>query len=56
MNGQSATLTNDFGDYKEVSGIQIPHNVKISGAMPMPLEFTTSEVEINGKFDPEVFN
>lgn len=56
VNGQSATLTNDFGDYKEVNGIQIPHSVKISGAMPMPLEFTTSEVEINGKFDPEVFN
>jgi len=32
------TITNDFQDYKEVSGVMIPHKIILSGAMPTPIE------------------
>ena len=56
VNGQAMTITNDFSDYKEVNGVLMPHTLKITGAMPMPLEFEVTEVDVNGKFDPAVFN
>lgn len=41
------TLTNDFGDYKETSGILFAHFTRISGAMPQPMEATVTEIKVN---------
>ncbi len=54
-NGQTATTTEDFSDYREVSGIMLAHNQIIVGMAPFPLEMKTSSVEINGQIDSTVF-
>ncbi|RLD21035.1 MAG: insulinase family protein [Bacteroidetes bacterium] len=54
-NGQSVTSTEDFSDYREVSGIMLAHNQVIVGMAPFPLEMKTSSVEVNGEIDPTVF-
>ncbi len=48
-------ITNDIGDYKEVSGIKFPHSVTVSGVMPIPLELKTSAVEVNTEISDELF-
>ena len=53
--GQTQTIVNDFGDYRKVDGILIPHQITITGAMPMPLQMKVEAVEINGDVDPAMF-
>ncbi len=53
--GQKMTQTVDFMDYKDVDGIMIPHKVKVSGAMPMPLQMEVKEVKINAGVDDALF-
>jgi zinc protease len=54
-NGQSVTSTADFSDYREVSGVMLAHNKKLTGFAPFPLEMKTTSVEVNGEIDPSVF-
>jgi len=54
-NGQSTTSTSDYSDYREVSGIMLAHNQKLTGFAPFPLEMKTQSVELNGEIDPTVF-
>ncbi len=37
----------EFGDYKSVEGIMIPHTVKTTGLFPIPLSLSLSETKIN---------
>lgn len=52
---QVQSVTTEYLDYREVSGIQIPHTSKIVGMAPIPLEMKTSSIEINKAIDPGVF-
>ena len=54
--GQTVTVITDFGDYKKVDGVMIPHQWTITGVMPIPLKMTLNTVEINGEVDPGLFN
>jgi len=53
--GQSATSTQDFSDYKAVDGILFPHKVVLSGVAPVPMETIISEVVINPDLGSDVF-
>ncbi len=53
--GQTATVSSELGDYKEVEGILWPHNIAISGVMPFPLEMSVQEIEVNPEIEEEVF-
>ncbi len=55
VQGQSATITANYADYKEVDGIMWPHKVTIVGAMPFPLELNVQEVKVNAGVDDTVF-
>ncbi len=52
---EGATETSDISNYQMVEGINYPHTVKISGAMPMPLEMNVKSIEINGEIEPNKF-
>ena len=52
---QGQTQTTDYGDYKEVDGIMIPHKITITGAMPFPLEMNMVSVKINGEIADDMF-
>jgi zinc protease len=54
--GQSITLTNDYANYKSVGGIKVPHEMTISGAMPIPLKAVVSEVKVNQGLKDAVFS
>lgn len=54
--GQTITVVTDFADYKKVEGVMIPHQMTITGAMPMPLKMTLTSAEINGTIDPAAFD
>ena len=45
---EGTTVTTDFAEYKEVSGILFPHLTKVAGLMPMTLEMKVAEIEVNG--------
>lgn len=49
------TITSEFSDYKEVSGILYPYLVKVAGMMPVTVEMKVETLEINGKIDPTRF-
>ena len=53
--GQQMTITTDFMDYKEVDGINFPHKMKTSGAMPMPIEMTAQSYKVNPELDNALF-
>lgn len=53
--GQTVTVVTDFADYKKVEGVLIPHQMTITGAMPMPLKMTVTSAEINGTVDQGMF-
>jgi hypothetical protein len=53
--GQTATTTFEYGDYKTVDGITIPHTVTISGAMPTPIVMKATEIKVNGPVDSSLF-
>ena len=46
--GEPQSITTEIADYKDVSGIMIPHKVTILGAMPFPLEMNAESIVING--------
>jgi predicted Zn-dependent peptidase len=48
-------ITNDYGDYKEVEGIMVPHLLKTSGAAPFPIELKVEEVKVNAGLPDETF-
>lgn len=50
-----ATITNDYDDYKEVSGIKFPYKIKVVGAAPFPISSTVTSIEINKGIDDAVF-
>ncbi len=52
---QSATIITDFSDYKPVNGVQFPHTLTISGAMPIPLKAQITEIKVNQGVDDSVF-
>ena len=49
------TMTQDFNEYKEVSGIMQASKVTTSGAGPMPFTMEMKEVKINEAIDAELF-
>jgi hypothetical protein len=51
----SSSTTFEFSDYKTVDGINIPHTVILSGAMPAPLVMKTTSVTVNTPVDPSLF-
>jgi len=51
----NVTVTNDFEDYKEVSGIMFPHTLKISGMMPIPLTMKVADIQVNTGIDDSDF-
>lgn len=53
--GNTATIVNDFGDYKEVDGIKFPHTMTITGAAPVPLNSKVTSIEINKGIADSVF-
>jgi predicted Zn-dependent peptidase len=53
--GQSATITTDIGEYKEVSGIMFPHKLTITGAAPIPLNNEVVSIEVNKGIADSVF-
>ena len=55
VQGQTITQTSVFGDYQEVDGILFPFSMESSGAMPMPVNFTTEEVKVNSGIEDETF-
>ncbi len=54
-NGRKVTVTNDFADYQEVSGVQFPHKMTTSGAMPFPIEMTVESIEVNTGLEDSSF-
>lgn len=50
-----ATATNDFDDYKEVSGIKFPYKIVLTGAAPFPISSTVIAIEINKGIADAVF-
>lgn len=52
---QTATIITDFSDYKPVNGVQFPHTLTISGAMPIPLKAQITEIKVNQGVDDAVF-
>ncbi|MEP6646750.1 MAG: insulinase family protein [Saprospiraceae bacterium] len=53
--GQGQTVTNEYGDYKAVDGINIPYTVTISGPMPTPMVMKAETVKVNSNVDPSLF-
>lgn len=54
--GQKSTQTLDFGDYKEVSGVKFPHQIKMSGgAVPFPLDMKITTLMINSDLPDQLF-
>ena len=52
-----ATGTYDYGDYKEVDGVMVPHKLTVKNPqIPAPLEFVISEIKINEEIDDAKFN
>lgn len=53
--GQSVTTTVEYGDYKQVDGILIPHTMTVSGPMPAPMVMKATNIQVNPKVDPALF-
>ncbi len=50
------TLTTDYGDYQEVSGILFPHTLKVSGMMPIPMTMNVTDIQVNTGIDDSEFS
>ena len=53
--GQTSVTTFEYGDYKVVDGINIPHTITVSGPMPTPIVMKASTIKVNGDIDPSLF-
>jgi predicted Zn-dependent peptidase len=51
----SVTITQDYGDYKEVDGMMFPHKMTTSGMMPVPLVMNVTSIKVNQAIDDSVF-
>jgi hypothetical protein len=50
------TVSNEYKDYRDVSGIKMPHTVTVSGAMPVPITMEATSIKVNEKIDDAVFS
>lgn len=55
QDGQPATITTDFSDYKEVSGVMFPHTVTLIGVFPVPMKANITELKVNAGLDDALF-
>ncbi len=55
MDGNPNIQTVDIGDYKAVTGIKLPHEMTVSGAMPVPFKVIVSEIKLNTGIDESIF-
>lgn len=55
QDGQPTTMTTDFADYKEVSGVKFPHTVTITGVFPVPLKAVVNDLKVNAGIEDSVF-
>ena len=53
--GQAATVTSDFADYKEVGGVQFPHTMILGGIFPVPMKAVVTELKVNAGLDDKIF-
>ena len=53
--GQQVSIITDYKEYKDVSGIMIPHKSVINGAMPVPLELEATLIEWNKEIAADIF-
>jgi hypothetical protein len=54
--GQVQSVITEYSDYKEVSGLTLPHLARVTGMAPFPLEMKTEKIEVNATIDPAVFD
>ncbi len=53
--GQVVTIITDMTDYKEVSGVLLPHSLTIEGMMPQAVNMNLKTAEVNGVIDDAEF-
>ncbi len=53
--GQVITVSQEFGEYKEVDGLMIPHSIKTTGATPQPFTMMLKNIVVNGEIDDSKF-
>ncbi|MBC7778193.1 MAG: insulinase family protein [Phycisphaerae bacterium] len=53
--GTPTLQTVDMSDYKEVSGVKLPHGMTVSGAFPVPFKVAVSEIKLNAGVNDSVF-
>lgn len=49
------TITQSYGDYRATDGILFPHELKLEGMAPFPIEMKVTELETNTEVDPSLF-
>jgi len=54
--GQVMTMTTDMSDYREVSGIMIPHLITTAGATPAPMTMKAASIKVNEAMDKTMFD
>ena len=52
---QAMTISNVYGDYKEVGGIKFPHTVESTGMMPIPIVMKVKSIVVDGDVDMSIF-
>lgn len=56
MGGQTMVTTSDLADYKEVSGLMLPHKMTQSvQGMPAPIVMEATSIKVNGDIPADVF-
>lgn len=55
MDGNPILQVVDLTEYKEINGVKLPHSMSISGAFPVPVKVTVSEIKLNAGIDDAVF-
>lgn len=55
MQGQPSTTTFEYGDYKAIEGITLPHTISILGPMPMPMVMKATSIKVNAPVDSALF-
>jgi zinc protease len=53
--GGETIVTNDFADYREISGVKLPYSSTTSGVFPTPIKATVTELKVNTGMDDSVF-
>ena len=54
-NGQTQTITTEYGDYTEVDGVWFPYTITTTGAAPFPMKMTTRSIKLNSEPDTDIF-